>query len=326
MVSERYAIDDCATRFAANQVQNCAAQDGHGLNSRCPPRHPTLDTRKCYDFTPKMLRPLLRPFAQKTSVKQCLLRRYGLHGGSVSPASNCPPFLIFSSFRVFRVFRGSSLCLHLCILCVSALNSSPFLHHFPPPRHSPLVTFILLQPQPKNVATFVATFRAKNLGKTVFVATLQPPEGSVYPLLILTLLILLLIVILINLHAPNFFAIRTSALIRAYPRLSAPFRVYPRYEGRARCPHRAEGIRAYWRLLAVIRAYWRFELHLDLTRPNSSYCDQFRSSARPHRAEAIRTYPDLSGVKNTIRDSLRSPDPPPVIAYGSLCFTCSKSN
>jgi hypothetical protein len=30
----------------------------------------------------KMLRPVLRPFAQKTSVNQCLLRRYDLPGGS----------------------------------------------------------------------------------------------------------------------------------------------------------------------------------------------------------------------------------------------------
>jgi hypothetical protein len=39
----------------------------------------------------------------------------------------------------------------------------------------------LLRPQPKNVATYVATFRAKNLGKTVFVATLQPLEGIGIP-------------------------------------------------------------------------------------------------------------------------------------------------
>jgi hypothetical protein len=32
-----------------------------------------------------MLRLLLRPFAQKTSVKQCLLRRYDFQRGSVSP-------------------------------------------------------------------------------------------------------------------------------------------------------------------------------------------------------------------------------------------------
>src|SRR5262249_452308 len=39
----------------------------------------------------------------------------------------------------------------------------------------------LLQPPPKNVATFVATFCEKNVGKTVFVATLQPPEGIGIP-------------------------------------------------------------------------------------------------------------------------------------------------
>jgi hypothetical protein len=36
----------------------------------------------------------------------------------------------------------------------------------------------LLRPQPKNVATYVTTFHAKNLGKTVFVTTLRPPGGS----------------------------------------------------------------------------------------------------------------------------------------------------
>src|SRR5215475_6511225 len=49
-----------------------------------------------------MLRPLLQPFAQKTSVKQCLLRRYDLQRGSVYPSPS-PRFKVrCSKFDVRR--------------------------------------------------------------------------------------------------------------------------------------------------------------------------------------------------------------------------------
>jgi hypothetical protein len=41
-----------------------------------------------------MLRPLLRPFAKKASVNQCLLRRYDLKGGSIYPDIPVPLLLV----------------------------------------------------------------------------------------------------------------------------------------------------------------------------------------------------------------------------------------
>jgi hypothetical protein len=47
----------------------------------------------------------------------------------------------------------------------------------PPFHHSIFPVRDLLRPQPKNVTTFVTTFRAKSLGKTGFVTMLRLPRG-----------------------------------------------------------------------------------------------------------------------------------------------------
>ena len=75
----------------------------------------------------------------------------------------------------------------------------------------------MLRPQPKNVTTFVTTFRAESLGKTGFVTTLRPPGGIGIPLVPLLTLSR-------NLNRIPFEGIRT------YPKLIGPNRSYPEFQ------------------------------------------------------------------------------------------------
>jgi len=116
----------------------------------------------------KMLRPMLRPFAKKTSVKQCLLRRYDLHG--IGIRLQCS---IFRSFLVPPPVPSCKISFHPWLLS------------------SPVSTFLLrgrsLSRPWHGLSRLMSRIKSqKSLGKSdiVTVSRVKPPgrgQGAVAP-------------------------------------------------------------------------------------------------------------------------------------------------